>query len=503
MSTEPERPSTDDRAAGSVEENVRTLCSGFEAAVRGLVHDLLRSAGEDRLTAVREARAASEAEAARTLSQELTRARTESAERLATQLARARTEAAETLEMEVARVRTETTQTMTAELTRQREEAAQAAAAEAGRLREEAAQTLASELARQREEAAQAAAAEAGRLREEAAQTLASELARQREEAAQAAAAEAGRLREEAAQTLASELARQREEAAAEAAQLREEAAQILSRELARERSEAAQAAAAEAHRLREEAAQTLASELARAQREASETLGAELARVQAESEAALAAVRQQAAHALQTEVTRARVEERQAVLSGWDRLLAGTRQLDEARTLTEVLDALAGATSQEAARMAMFVSQAGRVHGWRFHGFGPEMPEARSVNLLADETGIIGQAIETGVACSLPARSGQVSPAGPHFTALQEGRVALAVPVRLAGRTVAVVYADDMTTGARPVPDAWPEAIEILVRHAGRCLESLTALKTSLTGAYRAAASPSRSHVPERSPAA
>jgi hypothetical protein len=55
-----------------------------------------------------------------------------------------------------------------------------------------------------------------------------------------------------------------------------------------------------------------------------------------------------------------------------------------------------------------------------------------------------------------------------------------LAVPVVVGGRGVAVVYAD---AGLAPdadhhAPGAWPETIEVLARHAARCLEALTVQK-------------------------
>jgi hypothetical protein len=53
---------------------------------------------------------------------------------------------------------------------------------------------------------------------------------------------------------------------------------------------------------------------------------------------------------------------------------------------------------------------------------------------------------------------------------------------VIVGGRVVAVVYADAVTTDGhdRHVPSSWPELIEVLARHAGRCLEALTTQKTA-----------------------
>ena len=60
-----------------------------------------------------------------------------------------------------------------------------------------------------------------------------------------------------------------------------------------------------------------------------------------------------------------------------------------------------------------------------------------------------------------------------PAFVPADSGRAGIAVPLLVGGRAVAVVYADspDATTEALPSQ----AAIEVLVRHAGRCLEALT----------------------------
>ena len=78
------------------------------------------------------------------------------------------------------------------------------------------------------------------------------------------------------------------------------------------------------------------------------------------------------------------------------------------------------------------------------------------------------------------------VSPelSGFDFAPLPAGRAGLAVPVEVGGRIVAVVYADDgvpeATTKPSGTPSAWPEMVEILARHAARCLEAITMLHTA-----------------------
>jgi hypothetical protein len=67
----------------------------------------------------------------------------------------------------------------------------------------------------------------------------------------------------------------------------------------------------------------------------------------------------------------------------------------------------------------------------------------------------------------------------GPSFAHLPAGQTGLAVPLRVGGRVVAVVYADDVAAGDRGAASAWADTIEVFVRHACRCLESLTALRS------------------------
>jgi len=119
-------------------------------------------------------------------------------------------------------------------------------------------------------------------------------------------------------------------------------------------------------------------------------------------------------------------------------------------------------------------------VCGWRFVGFGPTLDEdeARQVDLAFGEAGIVGRAVVTGDACSVVSGpNGVPRDAEPAFTTLPLGVHALAVPVLVGGQVMAVVYGDDAER--RPAA-AWRESLEVLARHAGHCLEALTALRAA-----------------------
>ncbi len=203
------------------------------------------------------------------------------------------------------------------------------------------------------------------------------------------------------------------------------------------------------------------------------------VALAEARSRVVLAEAQAKAADDLKAAVAAARVKEREIELAGVTRLLDSVRGLDGASTLSEVLDALALAAGREAARAAVVVLRGERIHGWKLTGFGPRDTQAKLIDLPLSESGVIALAV--GAARAVTTRDSATASMGPGFESLSTDRMGLAVPVVVGGRVVAVVYADAVTLDGhdRPVPSCWPELIEVLARHAGRCLEALTTQKT------------------------
>ncbi|MFM8534054.1 MAG: hypothetical protein ACKOEC_10815 [Acidimicrobiia bacterium] len=195
----------------------------------------------------------------------------------------------------------------------------------------------------------------------------------------------------------------------------------------------------------------------------------------------ALADGEAKAAEALKAVVAAARVKEREIEMAAISRLLESIRGLDGATSLSEVLDALALAAAREAARAAVVVLRADRIQGWRMAGFGPRDAQPKSIDLALADSGVIGLAV--GSARAVTTRDSQSAAIGPGFETLPSDKMGLAVPVIVGGRVVAVVYADAVSINGqheRPGPRGWPELIEVLARHAGRCLEALTSQKTA-----------------------
>ena len=278
-----------------------------------------------------------------------------------------------------------------------------------------------------------------------------------------------------------------------EAAAEQEEAIRAAKAKIFEEAEQASRTRVADAEargraQMEERIAQALADDRDKAAREIRKQLEAEgdkkmhdaLEVAENRMRVALADGEAKAAEELKTAVAAARVKEREIEMAGVSRLLESVRGLDGASSLSEVLDALALATAREAARAAVVVLRNDRILGWRMSGFGPRDSQPKSIDLSLADSGVIGLAV--GAARAVTTKDSQSASVGPGFESLPQDRMGLAVPVIVGGRVVAVVYADAVTTDGheRHVPSSWPELIEVLARHAGRCLEALTTQKTA-----------------------
>jgi hypothetical protein len=170
--------------------------------------------------------------------------------------------------------------------------------------------------------------------------------------------------------------------------------------------------------------------------------------------------------------VTEARAAERDSQLAIVERVSDGMRRMDEATSLTEILTTLVGAAGAEAPRAALFIANGREMQGFKARGFTSDIGLVRVTDeRLFDEAVERAEAVAT-LTDSIPS---------PRFASLPEGRAALAVPVLMGGEPVGILYADDGTTGDESTsPASWPEAVQILTRHAAICLAHLTATRTA-----------------------
>ena len=269
-------------------------------------------------------------------------------------------------------------------------------------------------------------------------------------------------------------------QAEADKRQAEMDAEEKLQSAVASVREEMRQALQEAESRAREEIERALQQADTHARDELSRALQEADSRARDEMQRALQNAEHRAHETVHDSVVAARVGEREHDMAGVSRLLESVRGLDGATSLSEVLDALSLAAGREASRAAVLVLRNERLLGWKLHGFGARDLQPKSIDLTLADAGIAGVAI--GTARPVTTRDSQSATTGPTFAELPSDRMGLAVPVIVGGRVVAVVYADGVTQDAREqiVPSSWPEVIEILARHAARCLESLTVQKAA-----------------------
>jgi hypothetical protein len=229
-----------------------------------------------------------------------------------------------------------------------------------------------------------------------------------------------------------------------------------------------------------EDARNQARSDIARVQAEADEVRRGAVA----EAEEALTArleealtTRLTAAQSLSEQKTteaigRAHADSHQEEVARAARLADAIRNLDEARGLSEVLERLVQSAGYEVDRAAMLLVKGDRLTGWRLAGFAPDGPSAKSIDLSIGDAGLAGAVLESHVPVSRLSDATH-EPALPPFAADAGGGHAMALPVRVGGEVVAVLYAD----AARPdaLDARWPAVLEVLVRHASRVLEAMT----------------------------
>jgi hypothetical protein len=193
-----------------------------------------------------------------------------------------------------------------------------------------------------------------------------------------------------------------------------------------------------------------------------------------------LADAQAQAAEELTRSVAAARARERESEMAGVSRLLDSIRGLDGATSQAEVFDALTLASARETARAAVLVPRGDRVQGWKLSGFGSRDSQPKAIDINVSDAGVVGLAMTTARAATTREASSPL--VGPGFEPLPDERMGFAVPVVAAGRVVAIVYADGIMSEVteRSGSSGWPEVIEVLARHAGRCVEALAAMKAA-----------------------
>jgi hypothetical protein len=172
------------------------------------------------------------------------------------------------------------------------------------------------------------------------------------------------------------------------------------------------------------------------------------------------------------------------AGLATGQRLVEAIRAIDNGRSLSEILDALASNAGREAARAAVLLVRGSHLRGWRFIGFGP-LDSGDPIELALAESGVAGDAVRTGTTASAASGTLGAVPSFAQASADQSdappGDV-LAVPIPMAGQVIAVLYADqaDREASGPEAHGSWQATLEVLARHAARSLEAITAFRAA-----------------------
>lgn len=154
---------------------------------------------------------------------------------------------------------------------------------------------------------------------------------------------------------------------------------------------------------------------------------------------------------------------------AAFERVLAAIRDIDGARTLSEVLESLLAHAGTTAGRAALFLINGDRLKAWKAVGI-PDI-DVQTVESSIGGKDLLARAIQTGQ----PTPSSAALPA-PPFARLPAERGGVAVPLMIGGRAVAVLYAD---SGTNAPPARSTETVETLVRHASAIAALRTAMRT------------------------
>ena len=394
------------------------------------------------------------------------------------------------LQSAVAAARSDVEQQMAAESTRVRREAEQAAAEAAAQARRELDEAVSTERTRAQADLERMQAKAAGEARRQLDEAVSTERTRAQGELIRVqaeAAAQARRQLDEAVSAertrAQDELARVRVEAAGEARRQLDEA---VSAERARAQADLLRAQAererahADLERVHADLEHTKADllrlhadlEQAQAHLEAAQIQGKEI-RERADRELTDARAAFDAERAATADAMAAAEQAAPSPSRGSSELLGALQAIDEATSLSSALAAVVRGAALESPRVALFIVNGSNLQPWPVEG----VPSVDAGQIRSDgpDAGFLADVLRTGRPQSIDGRNGHSAPA---FAGLAAGRRAIAVPLVLGDRPVAVLYADEGTDG-QPL-DSWRETVQILGRHASAFIAYLTAVRTA-----------------------
>lgn len=202
--------------------------------------------------------------------------------------------------------------------------------------------------------------------------------------------------------------------------------------------------------------------------------LDEECGRVAAELSAVVAVEREES----ETRMTLAARQARQAAEAPFLKLADAIRALDAAATLSEALDALAEGVRDQTGRFALFLVRTDTLRAWTSHGFdvppNGHGPAGSGWEMPLDSAGLIPDVVRSGNMTRV--EPGEETGRPPF--ANRADRALVLVPVAMKDGVAALVCAEERLHEHPVQPGEPPTSIvlEVLARHAGRVLETMTA---------------------------
>jgi hypothetical protein len=155
------------------------------------------------------------------------------------------------------------------------------------------------------------------------------------------------------------------------------------------------------------------------------------------------------------------------------ERLLGAIRRIDEATTLSGILEALAKGAAAETSRIAVLLVEGDILRTWGHFGFAAN---ATPVDTPIGQTGMLAAAVSHRQTSFVPPGRDTGELAAPAFMQVPVGHTGLVMPIAVAGEVVALLYADDADRPpSHEDAPGWTEEVELLVRHASLRLENVT----------------------------
>ncbi len=159
------------------------------------------------------------------------------------------------------------------------------------------------------------------------------------------------------------------------------------------------------------------------------------------------------------------------------ERLLGAIRRIDEATTLSGILEALAKGAAAETSRVAVMILEGDMLKTWGHFGFAAN---AGPVDVQIGQSGVLSAAVALRQTSFVPPMLEARDAATPAFMRVPVGHTGLVTPIVVADEVVAVLYADDVDRRAtQEDAPVWTEEVELLVRHASLRLENVTTERT------------------------